>query len=172
VSRLFSEIAADTTPRGVIVGQRARWAWMALFAAISLAALIGFFGQRLSESAAAGPAATLRLSAPDVVRGGLFFQSRIEIRARQAIDHPRLVLATGWVEQMQFNSLEPQPMSEAGRDGRVVLSYDGLEPGDRLVLWLQFQVNPVNVGHRSYEIELDDAERPIARLARTITILP
>jgi hypothetical protein len=73
---------------------------------------------------------------------------------------------------MQFNTLEPQPMSEAGRDGRLVLSYDSLDAGDRLVVWMQFQVNPVNVGHRSYDVELDDADRPVARVERTITVLP
>ena len=172
VSALFEEIAADTSPRGVIVGLRARWVWMSLFAAISIAALIGFFGQRLSESAAVAPAATLRLSAPNVVRGGLYFQSRLDIRVRQAIEHPRIVLANGWLEQMQLNTIEPDPMSEAGRDGRVVLSYDSLDAGDRLVVWMQFQVNPVNVGHRSYDVELDDADRPIARIERTITVLP
>jgi hypothetical protein len=172
VSALFSDIATDTSPRGVIVGLRARWAWMAIFAAISVAAAIGFFGQRLSESAAVGSAATLRLSAPKVVRGGLYFQSRVEIRARQAIEHPRLVLANGWMEQMQSNTIEPQPMSEAARDGRVVLSYDSLDAGDRLVVWLQFQVNPVNVGHRSYDLDLDDGDQAIARIERTITVLP
>ena len=172
MSDLFTDIAADTSPRGVVLGLRARWAWMSLFAAIAIAAVIGFFGQRLSESAAVAPAATLRLSAPNVVRGGLFFQSRVDIRVRRAIEHPRIVLANGWLEQMQFNTLEPQPMSEAGRDGRVVLSYDSLDPGDRLVVWMAFQVNPVNVGHRSYDVELDDGDRPVARIARTITVLP
>jgi hypothetical protein len=172
VSALFSEIAADASPPSVVTGLRTRWALMSLFAVISALGLIGFFGQRLSESAATGSAGTLRLSAPKVVRGGLFFQSRIEIRALRAIDHPRIVLSGGWFEQMQFNSTEPQPMSEAGRDGRVVLSYDSLDRGQRLVVWTQFQVNPTNVGHRSYDVELDDGATAIARVQRDITALP
>jgi hypothetical protein len=172
VSALFSEIAADTSPRSVVTGLRTRWILMSLFAVISALALIGLFGQRLSEGAATGTAGTLRLSAPNVVRGGLFFQSRIEIRALRAIDHPRIVLSGGWFEQMQFNSTEPQPMSEAGRDGRVVLSYDSLDRGQRLVVWTQFQVNPTNVGHRSYDVELDDGATEIARVRRDITALP
>jgi hypothetical protein len=172
VSALFSEVAADTSPRGVIIGLRARWALMSLFAAIAALAAIGFFGQRLSESAATGAAGTLRLSAPEVVRGGLFFQSRIEIRARRAIEHPRIVLSSGWLEQMQFNSTAPEAVSEAGRDGRFVLSYDGLDSGERLVVWLQFQVNPTDAGRRSYDVELDDGDTPITRVDRAITVLP
>ena len=84
------------------------------------------------------------------MRGGLFFQSRIEIRALAAIEHPRLVLDEGWVEGMQVNSIEPAAESETSRDGRVVLSYGALEPGDVLRVWLQFQVEPTNVGTRDY----------------------
>jgi hypothetical protein len=172
VSALFEEIAADTTPKGMVLGHRARLAWMWLFALIAVLAAIGFLGQRLSESAAIGSAATLRLSSPNVVRGGLFFQSRVDVRALRAIEHPRLVLANGWLEQMQFNSIEPAPISEAARDGRVVLSYYSLERGERLVVWMQFQVNPADVGHRSYDLELDDGDTAIARVERAITVLP
>ena len=42
----------------------------------------------------------------------------------------------------------------------------------RLRIWLQFEVNPTNVGHRSYGIELDDAAARVVRLSPTITVLP
>jgi len=73
---------------------------------------------------------------------------------------------------MQVNSIEPSPVGEASRDGRVVLSYDGLKAGERLVVWLEFEVNPTNTGHRSYGLELDDADTRIAAIDRRITIFP
>jgi hypothetical protein len=73
---------------------------------------------------------------------------------------------------MQFNSTEPAPVSEAGRDGRVVLSYDRIDAGERLVVWMQFEVNPTNVGHRPYGLELDDAETQVAAVHRWITVFP
>ena len=106
------------------------------------------------------------------MRGGLFFQSKVEIRALRAIAHPRLVLDQGWVEGMQFNSTEPAPVSEASRDGRVVLSYDRIDAGERLVVWMQFEVNPTNVGKRSYTLELDDEDRLLARIDRSLRVLP
>jgi hypothetical protein len=118
------------------------------------------------------PQAAMTLTAPSTVREGVLFQSRFEIRATRPIDHPRIVLADGWVEGIQVNSIEPSPVGEASRGGRVVLSDDALKRGDRLRVWLQFQVNPTNVGHRSYGVELDDAERPVTRIARKITVLP
>jgi hypothetical protein len=137
-----------------------------------LLALLDEFGQQPRRSAAATPAATLRLSAPEAVSGGLFFQSRIEIRARRIIEFPRLILDAGWTEGMQINTIEPSPSSESSRDGRLVLSYDQLDPGDLLVIWLQFQVDPINVGHRSYGLELDDETTVLARVDRSLTIFP
>jgi hypothetical protein len=46
------------------------------FALFAAAVMWGFIGQRASDSVAAGPAARMRLAAPEIVRGGLFFQSR------------------------------------------------------------------------------------------------
>jgi hypothetical protein len=172
VSGLFSQIAADTSPRGVELGMWARRAVLTLFAAIAALGLVNLFGQHTSERATSSAAATIRVTSPSAVRGGLFFQSRVEVRAARAIDHPRFVLERGWLEGMQVNSIEPSPVGEASRDGRLVLSYDGLKAGDRLVIWFQFEVNPTNIGHRSYALELDDGETPIGRVRRHLTIFP
>ena len=172
MTKLFTDVAAVPDPRGEIVGLWARRAVLTIFAAIAVLGLLDVFGQGTTRTAASTPAAVVRVSAPAAVRGGLFFQSRVEVRARRAIAHPRLVLDEGWIEGMQVNSIEPAPVGEASRDGRIVLSYDALEAGDVLRVWFQFEVNPTNVGHRSYAVELDDSERPVARLAPSITALP
>jgi hypothetical protein len=170
MSDAFAHLERES--RGTAVGLWARRAVIAVLAVVVALALLNRFGQKPETTTARAPAATMTLSAPAVVRGGLFFQSRVEIRAAQAVDHPRIVLADGWLEGMQVNSIEPAPVGEAARDRRVVLSYDALKPGDLLRVWLQFEVNPTNVGHRSYAVELDDAEQPVTRLAPHITVLP
>jgi hypothetical protein len=172
VTRLFTDVAAVPDPRGLTVGLWARRVVMAVFAAIAVLGLLNVFGQGTTQTVARTPAAVVRVTAPPAVRGGLFFQSRVEIRAVRAIEHPRLVLDEGWVEGMQFNSIEPAPISEASRDGRVVLSYDRVDAGERLVVWMQFEVNPTSVGHRSYGLELDDADTKVAAIHRTITVFP
>jgi hypothetical protein len=70
------------------------------------------------------------------------------------------------------NSIEPAAESEATRDGRLVLSYGALEPGDRLKVFLQFQVDPTSPGRRSHGVELDDEARPLLRLDRELQVLP
>jgi hypothetical protein len=170
VTGSFSDLPSGG--RGVSFGLWARRVLVGLFAVVALLGLLGLFGQVPSESSASATAASMTLSAPKTVRGGLFFQARLDITAHQTIAHPRLVLDEGWFEQMQFNSLEPQPVSEAPRDGQVVLSYDSLNPGDRLRIWVQFEVDPTNVGRRSFDVELDDATSPVVRISRDITVLP
>jgi hypothetical protein len=167
VARRFEE-----DERGERRGLRARRVLMGLLTLVPLLALTGVLGQRAHVSAATGPRAQISLRAPATVRGGLFFQARVDIRATGEIQHPQLLLDPGWLEGMQVNSIEPQADSESSRGGRLVLSYTALHPGDVVRLWLQFQVNPTNAGHLSYALQLDDGNQRIARVQRDITVLP
>jgi hypothetical protein len=164
MTELFTEVRGVGPRRGLA----ARRTVMTLFALFSLLALAGAFGQRSTASSNGGMTVTM----PRAVRGGLFWQARIDIRATRALEHPRLVFANGWLEGMQVNSIEPAAESESSRDGRLVLSYGKLDPGDRLVIWLQFEVDPTNLGHRSVAVELDDGTTPVARVDRDIRVLP
>jgi hypothetical protein len=170
VSELFTRVPRDS--RGERTGLVARRVLMTLFALVALLALLDRFGQKPTSSLAAAPRARLEVTAPSTLRGGLFFQSRIEIHALDRIAHPRLVLDEGWLEGMQVNSIEPSPGDEESRDGRLSLAYTTLEKGDVLKVWLQFEVNPTNVGRRSYDLELDDDMTPVARISRELTVLP
>jgi hypothetical protein len=165
----------DTLPREHPGVRRSLWlrrVWLCLFAAVAIAALLNVFGQQPTDSVASSPTARMTLSAPEAVRGGLLFQARLEIRAVRTIKAPRLVLDDGWFEGMQFNSTEPQATSESPRDGKVVFSYDTLEAGDLLRIWVQFEANPPQIGRRSFAVELDDATEPLVRIERDITVLP
>jgi hypothetical protein len=133
-------------------------------------ALTGAFGQRDKVSHASTPDATLAVHAPDRVRGGIFYQGRIDVRALRDLKHPTLVFGTGWTEQMQLNTIEPSPDAEDAPDGRLHLGYGELKPGDTLRVWLQLEVNPVSVGRRDQSVELWDGQTVITRVARRVTI--
>jgi hypothetical protein len=167
---LFSRVSTDDA--GETRGLIARRVVMGLLAVIAILALLGFIGQPAATFGPTGSGARMTLSAPDAVRGGLMYQGRIDVRALAPIEHPRLVLDTGWFDGMQVSSIEPQADSESSRDGRVVLSYGALEPGDVLTVWLQFQVIPNVIGTRRQGVELDDAERPLARIDHSLRVLP
>jgi hypothetical protein len=169
MTELFAEVPAE---RGVARGLWTRRVVMAVFALVALLALWGLFGQRAQEVTAQGNGVTMTVSAPEAVRGGLYFQSTIDITTTQAIDLPRLVFADGWVEGMQVNSIEPAAESETSRDGTLVLSYGAIEPGDRLKVWFQFQVDPTEPGRRSYKVELDDGTTALVTVDRDLMVLP
>jgi len=135
-------------------------------------ALAGVFGQRSETTAVNGPAAHLALDAPNTLRGGLLWRARIEVRAVRAVAHPRLLLGPGLVDGMQINTFVPQPMSDASRNGRFVASYPALAAGDSLVVYYGAQVDPTLFGRRDASVSLDDGTRELARVSRTITVLP
>ena len=136
------------------------------------AGLAGLFGQPPRTTTAVAPEALLEVEAPTSVRGGLFFQGRFTIEARAPLEHATLVLSEGWAEQLSINTIEPAPVSEESRDGRLAFDYGPLEAGERLVAYLQFQVNPTNVGRRSQDVALADGDRLVAHVDRTVTVFP
>jgi hypothetical protein len=170
VADLFANVEPDR--RGERRALIARRVTMSLLALVPLLALLDVFGQKPTSTIAATSRARMELTAPDAVRGGLFFQSRIEIRALDRIAHPRLILDEGWLEGMQVNSIEPAPGDEESRDGRLALSYTTLEKGDLLKVWLQFEVDPTLVGRQPYGLELDDDQQRITRIDRDLTVFP
>jgi hypothetical protein len=159
----------DVSFRGELV---ARWTVLGLLTALSIAALTGVVGQTSRTSTAASEVAELEVSAPSRVRGGLFFQGRFTVDARAPIENATLVLDEGWLENMHINTIEPAPTEEASRDGDLALSFGSLAEGDLLVVYMQFQVNPTNVGRRSADVALDDGDTELVAVDRTITILP
>jgi hypothetical protein len=149
-----------------------RRAFVAAVAALAALALANVFGQVPRHSEGTGAAATLAVSAPDRLRGGLLYQARFTIRAERELEHATLVLDRGWVDGMTINTFAPDPLATAYRDGTLALDYGRVAAGDELQAWLQFQVNPTTVGRRSQGVALHDGEEPLAAVDRTVTIFP
>jgi hypothetical protein len=145
---------------------------LALLIAFLLVGLAGVFGQRPSTTHAAAAAATLELRGPSDARGGLLFSMRFRIDALRDLRNATLVLAPGWAEEMSINTIEPSPIGQGSRDGRLVLQLGHVPARHVYVLWMQFQVNPTNVGRRDQDVELDDGPTHILTVHRTMNIWP
>jgi hypothetical protein len=145
---------------------------LVVIAGIAVAALFGVFGQRPVESGATAAAADLDVSAPDRLRGGLFYQGRLTVSAHSDLANATLVLAEGWVEGTSVNTIVPAPTEEASRDGALALSFGPLAADESLVVHLQLQVNPTNVGRRDASVSLYDGETLLATDDRTLTVFP
>jgi hypothetical protein len=149
-----------------------RRALLGLLTVLPVLALLNVFGQRPSTTSANGAAGDLIVTAPARLRSGLIFQVRVQVTAHHDIAKPQLIFDPGWWDSMSENSMEPNPSSQTNEDGRVVLSYNELAAGHKLLVWLYFQVNPTNVGKRREDVELDDGATMITRVHRSLTIFP
>jgi hypothetical protein len=154
-----------------------RWLPVALFALICvvpLLALLNVFGQRPTVEKVANPngMATLELSAPNDLRGGLLFQARFDIHAQKEIKDAVLVLDSGWLESMTLNTSEPSPANETSSSRSLAFDLGNIPAGKTWRQFLQFQANPVNLGSQSQGVTLYDGNVPLLRLNRNVTVWP
>jgi hypothetical protein len=149
-----------------------RRVFLGLLAVVLLLGLLNAFRQEEVHSTAQASAATLAVSAPTRLRGGLFFQGRFTIVPRREVAKATLVFDRGWTEGMHINTIEPAPVGESSRDGKLALDLGHVAAGARVILYMQFQVNPTNNGRRSQAVELYDDEALLARVDRTVTVFP
>jgi hypothetical protein len=150
----------------------ARRALLLVFLAVPVAGLLNVFGQEPSSARTVAPAASLSVTSPTRIRGGLLYEARLEVRANRTIAQPKLVLDRGWFESLTINTKAPEPVQEATQGGLVVYTYDRLERGSLLIVWMQFQVNPTNWGSQSQDVALYDGRTRLTALSRSVFIFP
>lgn len=154
----------------------ATWTRRVLLGVLAVLVVLGVantFGQSPTVSQAQTAVATLRVTAPTDLRGGLIFQVRVDVTARSLLAKPSLVFSPAWFEAMTLNSLAPQPSTESTRNGAPVFALSPIPAGQRATYWFYFQVNPTNVGwHRTEDLTLRNGNARVATIHRTITIYP
>ena len=140
--------------------------------AVLVLALFNLFGQVESVSTAESAGARFEVSAPTKLRGGLFFEARYKIEAIEEIADATIVLDPGWLEDITLNTVEPAPIGEASRDGKIALQLGRVPAGDQHLLYLHYQVNPTAVGFRSQDVDLYDGERLLVSFDRDAFVWP
>lgn len=147
---------------------------LALYCLIPLLALFNVFGQKPKVEKVANPngVATLELSAPTQLRGGLLFQARFDIKANKDIKDAVLVLDSGWAESMTINTIEPAAAEETSRDGSLAFDIGQIPQGKTWRQYMQFQVNPVNAGSQSQGVTLYDGNVPLLHMNRNVRVWP
>jgi hypothetical protein len=158
---------ADREARPVV-----RRVLVALLAIFLLLGLFNLFGQDVNVSSAESSAARFEVSAPKKLRGGILFQARFTIEAIEELQDATIVLDSDWLEDITLNTVEPAPLGEASRDGRIALELGRVPAGDEHRLYLHFQVNPTAVGARSQDVELYDGEELLLSVDRDALVWP
>jgi hypothetical protein len=106
------------------------------------------------------------------LRSGLLWEARFEIRASRELKDAILVLGTGWAEGMSINTVEPSPLGEASDDGKLSFDLGHIPAGRKYLLFMQFQTNPTNVGHRPRTADLYDGKTHLLGIDQTVTVFP
>jgi hypothetical protein len=151
-------------PRRLIIGA------IVVFAVLGLA---NVFGQRPVTVSADAAEASLKLNAPDRLRGGLLFSARFHVTAHQDVKDAVLVLDQGWAEGMAINTIEPSPVGEASRDGKLSFDLGHIPAGESYVLYMQFQANATNLAwHRPAGVTLLDGSTRLLHIDRDVTVYP
>jgi hypothetical protein len=148
-----------------------RRAALIVLVALPVLGLADVFGQAASpRTTAAG--ASLLVSSPGRVRGGLVFTSEFVITPRRTLGNAQLYLDNGWFRGMTMNALAPQPVSQTAQGRWQVLGFGKLAAGVRFTVWIAWQVNPTDPGRRSQDVALFDGGSKLMTIRRTITVFP
>jgi hypothetical protein len=151
-------------PRRLIIGA------ILTFAVLGL---LNVFGQRPVNASADTTEASLTMNAPDHLRGGLLFSARFHVTAHRDVKDAVLVLDQGWAEGMAINTIEPSPVGEASRDGKISLDLGHIRAGQSYVLYMQFQANATNLAwRRPAGVTLLDGSTQLLHIDRNVTIYP
>ena len=141
--------------------------------AVSILGLLNVFGQRPHTTVASAPAASLKLHAPERLRGGLLWSARFHVYAHRELKKAILLLDPGWAEGMSINTIEPSPIEEASRNGKLAFTLGHIPKGGSFVLFMQLQVNATNVAwRRPQNVELDDGRKRILFVHHHVTVYP
>jgi hypothetical protein len=73
---------------------------------------------------------------------------------------------------MQINTIEPGPLAETSRNGSLALTLGPVKKGEHWTLYMEFQVDPTNVGRRSADVILYDGNEKLLTVDRQVTIFP
>jgi hypothetical protein len=158
--------------RGPGFNRPVRWVVLALLVALLLLGVFNVFGQRPETTTVHADAASLELYAPSRLRGGLLYEARFTINAHRDLKNALLQLSPGWNEGQQMNTIEPTPLGQGSRNGDLLFTLGHIPAGQKFRLFLQFQVNPTNVGRRTANVTLYDGGARLATIKRTVTVFP
>jgi len=136
-------------------------------------ALLNVFGQRTTTSSATSPAATLRVETPSALRGGLIFQTRVDVVAARDIARPVITLSGGWFDGITLNSVQPGPASQTSGHGGATFQYAPLRAGQTLTIWFEWSTNPTMVEwRRPRTVTVSDGGTPLVVQKSTVTVFP
>jgi hypothetical protein len=149
-----------------------RRALIVALAAVPVLGLLNVFGQHTGPVTTQSPGASLLISSPAHIRGGLVYTSEFVITPRRMLQDAQLYLDNGWFRGTTMNALSPQPVSQTAHGRWQVLGFGKLAAGSAFTVWIAWQANPTDPGRRSQDVALFNGGHRLMYVRRTVTVFP
>lgn len=149
-----------------------RRAALVVIAAIPVLGLLNVFGQRSESTAADGARASLVVSSPARLRGGLLFTTEIVVTPHRDIDDGRIYLDRGWFRNMSLNGISPQPSNQGAQGRWQIWEFGSMKADQPFTVFISWQANPTNLGTQPETVQLYDGDTHITTVHRSRTVFP
>lgn len=144
---------------------------LVVFGSVVVLGMAGVLGhERDWEAEASG--ATLRVHAPETIRNGEFFETRVTVEAVEAIDELVIGVDQALWEDMTVNTMIPAATEELSEDGEFRFIFGPIEAGTTFALKFDLQVNPDILGGNEGSVTLYDGEEELAAVDMDVSVLP
>lgn len=118
-----------------------------------------------------GPA-DMSVRVPAVLRNGEFFEMEVAVESRAPIEDASIAFDQPLWRNITINTAMPAASEERFEAGGYRMSFGRLDPGKRLVVKLDGQVNPPMFKGTAGRVRLFDGDRPIGDIPIRIKVMP
>ena len=146
-------------------------AGLLVFGLVVVLAFSGLLGRERTWSAA-GPAASLDVHSPEIIRNGEFFEMRFRVAAHETIGEVVIGVEEDLWEDITVNTMIPAATEETSENGEARFTFAELPAGTTFLFKVDLQVNPDIVLGNQGAVTLYDGSEELARTDLTITVLP
>ena len=144
---------------------------LVVFGAVIALSLVGILGHE-RDWRAEGNGVSLLVHAPETIRNGEFFETRISVESDRAVTELGIGVDQELWEDVTVNTMIPAAADETSMDGEFRFGFAELEPGTRFLLKVDLQVNPDILGGNEGRVTVYDGDAVLVETMVSMTVLP
>ena len=145
---------------------------MLLLGSIVVFGLSGLAGGRDQRDTQRSAEATLVIEGPTVIRNGEYDEMLLTMQAHRPLTNLALEIDADYWRDLTINTMIPAPEAESVKDGVMRFEFGALDAGSTASFKFDAQVNPHRFGPSQGDFKLMDGDREIARLSRSLRVMP
>jgi len=173
------DLMAQSFPDGLSernINGHSRASFLTLFilTALMIAGLIGLLGGHSAQTERAEGEVLLKVTAPPVLRNGMFFETIVEVQAKQPLGNLVIGVSAPLWREMTINTMIPAAAEEGYMNGFHRFAFGKVDRGDVFRFKIDGQINPTPtlLGGTSGVIAAFDDEKKLTAIPIEMKVLP